>query len=55
MKLNAVDLEAASEVADSENESLIQEIINPTPDLTIDDDININTQFSFANSDLDTS
>ena len=55
MKLNAVDLEAASEVADSENESLIQETINPTPDLTIDDDININTQFSFANSDLDTS
>ena len=55
MKLNAVDLEAASEVADSENESLIQEIINPTPDLTIDDDISIDAQFSFANSDLDTS
>ena len=54
MKLNAVDLEAASEVADSENESLIQEIINPTPDLTIDDDIDIDTQFSDARPKIST-
>ena len=55
MKLNQTDLESASEVADSENETLIQEIINPTPGYVIDDDINIDTQFSFKNSDLDTS
>ena len=55
MKLNQTDLESASEVADSENETLIQEIINPTPGLVVDDDINIDTQFSFKNSDLDTS
>ena len=55
MKLNQTDLESASEVADSENETLIQEIINPTPSLAVDDDINIDTQFNFKNSDLDTS
>ena len=55
MKLNQTNLESASEVADSENETLIQEIINPTPGLVVDNDINIDTQFSFKNSDLDTS
>ena len=55
MKLNKTDLESACEVADSENETLIQEIINPSPGLVVDDDINIDTQFSFENSDLDTS
>ena len=47
MKLNATDLESASEVADSENEKLFQEIINPTPGLSLDDEISIDTQFSF--------
>ena len=55
IKLNQTELESASEVADSENETLIQEIINPTPGLVVDDDISIDTQFSFKNSDLDTS
>ena len=55
MKLNQIDLESASEVADSENETLIQETINPPPGLVVDDDINVDTQFSFQNSDLDTS
>ena len=55
MKLNVIDLESASEVADSENETLIQEIVNATPGLTVDDDAIVDTQFSFANSDLDTS
>ena len=55
MKLNVIDLESASEVADSENETLIQEIVNATPGLTVDDDAIVDNQFSFANSDLDTS
>ena len=55
MKLNQTELESATEVVDSENETLIQEIINPTPGLIVDDDISINTQFNFKNSDLDTS
>ena len=41
MKLSQIDLETASEVADSENEALIEEIINPMPGLVVDDDINV--------------
>ena len=44
LKLNAVNLESAAEVADSENEKLFQEIINPTPSLTLDDEINIDKE-----------
>ena len=52
MKLNTAELESAAEVADSENEKLFQEIINPTPGLTLDDEINVDEQFSYRN-DLD--
>ena len=55
MKLNQTDLESVSEVADSENDILVQEIINATPGLVVDNDINIDMQFSFKNSDLDIS
>ena len=55
MKLSPIDLESASQVADSENEALIEEIINPMPGLVVDEDISVDTQFSFKNSDLDTS
>ena len=55
MKINQINLESTAEVADSENEMLFDEIIHPTPDQIVDDDININTQFDFQNSDLDTS
>ena len=56
LKLNETDLEVAAEVADAENEALYEEIINPTPGLVVDDDdINVDTQFDFQNSDLDTS
>ena len=55
LKLNETDLEVA-EVADAENEALYEEIINLTPGLVVDDDdINVDTQFDFQNSDLDTS
>ena len=54
-KLNQIDSESASEVADSENETLIEEIINPTPGLVVDDDMSVDTQFNFQNSELDTS
>ena len=55
MKLNQIDFESASEVVDLENEALIQEIINQTPGLIVDGSISVDTQFSFQNSDLDTS
>ena len=54
IKLNIVDLESAAEIADSENEKHFQEIINPTPGLTLNDEIDVDKQFSFRNnSDLD--
>ena len=55
MKLNQIALESANEVADSENKTIIQEIISPTPGLVVDDSISVDTQFSFKNSNLDTS
>ena len=50
LKLNAVDLKWAAEVADSENEKLFHEIINPTPDLTLDDQMNVDEQFSYRDN-----
>ena len=55
MKINQINLESTAKVADSENEMLFDEIINPTPDQIVDNDININTRLGFQNSDLDTS
>ena len=55
MKLNQIDFESATKAYGSENETLIQEIINPAPGLTVDVDISVDTQFSFQNSNLDTS
>ena len=47
LKLNAVELESAAEVADSENKKLFQEIINATPGLALDDQMNVDEQFSY--------
>ena len=42
-----------SEVADSENENLYREIIDPTPGLTLDDEIDVDNQFNFrTDSDI---
>ena len=38
MKINQINLESTAEVADSENEMLFDEIINPTPDQIVDDE-----------------
>ena len=53
-KLHEIDLQAASEVVDSENENLYREIIDPTPGLILDDEIDVDNQFSFR-ADSDTS
>ena len=47
LQINSIDLESAAERADIENEKLFQEIINPTPNLIIDDKIDVDTQFDF--------
>ena len=42
-------------MADADSEALIDEIINPTPGLVVNDALNVDTQLYFQNSDLDTS
>ena len=34
-------------MADADNEALIDEIINPTPGLVVDDALNVDTQLDF--------
>ena len=41
LKLNETDLDKAAEVADAENETLYEEIINPTPGLVVDGYVNV--------------
>ena len=52
LKLNQTNLESTIKFADSENTALIDEIINPTPGLIVDDEISLSQSF---NSDLDPS
>ena len=52
MKLNQTNLELTTEVADSENEVLIDEIINPMPGLIVNDNVSLSQSFD---SNLDTS
>ena len=55
LKINDIDIKTKAEVADADNKSIIDQIINSTPGLVVDNDINVDTQFDFQNSDLDTS
>ena len=53
--INQTDLETATDMADAEIESLIDEIINPASGFVVDDALNVNTQLDFQNSNLETS
>ena len=55
LKINQTDLETATDMADADSEALIDEIINATPGLVVDDALNVDTQHDFQNSGLDTS
>ena len=55
LTINQTDLETATDAAGTDNEELFEEIINPTSGYVIDDKVNVDTQFDFQNSDLDTS
>ena len=55
LTINQTDLETATDAADADSEALFEEIINPTPGYAIDNKVNVDTQFDFQNSDLDTS
>ena len=51
LTINQTNLEAATGSADANSEALIEEIVNPTPGLVVDDAVNVNTQLNFQNSD----
>ena len=51
LTINQTGLETATGIADSNSEALIEEIVNPTPGLVVDDAVNVNTQLNFQNSD----
>ena len=44
LTINQTDLETATGIADTNSEALIEEIVNSTPGLVIDDVVNVNTQ-----------
>ena len=43
--INKTDLGAAIENADEKNEKIISDLINPTPGLFVDDQLNLEDQF----------
>ena len=55
LTINQTDLETATDAADADSEALFEEIINPDPCYIIEDKVNVDKQFDFQNSDLDTS
>ena len=55
LTINRTDLKTATDAADADSEALFVEIINLTPGYVIEDKVNVDTQFNFQNSDLDTS
>ena len=55
LTINQTDLETETNPADADSEALFEEITNPAPGYVTDDKVNVDTQFDFQNSDLDTS
>ena len=54
LTINQSNLKRATDAADADSEALFEEIVNPTSGYITDDKINVNTQFDFQNSNLDT-
>ena len=51
LTINQTDLETATGIADANSEALIEEIVNSTPGLVVDDAVNVDTQLDFQNND----
>ena len=43
LTINQTDLETATEIADTNSEALIEDVVNSTPGLFFDDVVNVNT------------
>ena len=55
LTINQTNLETATGSADANSEALIEEIVNPTPSLVVDNAVNVDNQLDFQDSDFDTS
>ena len=53
--INKTDLGAAIENADEKNEKIISDLINPTPGLFVDDQLNLENQFKYKSNDIERS
>ena len=51
LTINQTGLEIATGIADANSEALIEEIVNSTSGLVVDDVVNLDTQLDFQNSD----
>ena len=51
--INKTDLDAAVENAEESNKELINDIIDPTPGLIVDDILNLDEQFEYSSNDLE--
>ena len=54
LTIDQTDLETALGIADAYSKTLIEEIVNLTPGLVVDNAVNVDTQLDFQNSNLDT-
>ena len=53
IKINQTDLDAAVESAEESNKEVINDIIDPTPGLIVDDTLNLDKQFEYNSNDLE--
>ena len=53
LTINKTDLDTAIENVEESNKEVINEIINPTPVLIVDDTINLDKQLEFNSNDLE--
>ena len=53
IKINKTDLDAAVENAEESNKEIIEDMIDPTPSLILDNTLNLEKQFESNNNDLE--
>ena len=51
--INKTDLDAAVENAEESNKEVINDMIDPTPGLIVDDTLNLDKQFEYNSNDLE--
>ena len=53
ISINKTDLDAAVENAEESNKEVINDMIDPTPGLIVDDTLNLDKQFEYNSNDLE--